>query len=1174
MKTWVDSCPENFLHLYLLVAAEMARTSGDWSAAADLYDEALASASEFGFIQNEALANELAGKFWLGRGKKKIAGLYMAEALYAYHLWGAEHKAADLEAKVPFVSAKSGGSASTSTSSGIGQSLDVMAVVKAAQVISGEIRLKNLVEKVMDIVMKNAGAENGALILKKDKSLIVEARVFEEDPRKTFFTSVSLGECDSLSLSIIRYVARTRENVVLHDAAADAMFGQDPHILKTRPRSILSIPILRHRELSGILYLENNKMVGAFTPERVEVLQLLAAQAAISIENAKLYTTYRSLYDNAIEGMFQSTPLGRYLTCNPAMARILGYDSPEDLIESMTDIRQQLYYNPNDRYRFTDMLDRDGRAIGFETRFLRKDGTPIWVSESARKVCDSLGNVLYYEGTVLDITARKEKEESERQREIAVRSTQAKSEFLANMSHEIRTPMNAIIGLAYLAQKTELTLKQKDYVVKIENAAQSLLGIINDILDFSKIEAGKLDLETIGFDLAEVLEQLSSLISPKAAEKEVELLFDIAPDVPYALEGDPVRLGQILINLVNNAIKFTEAGQILVKAEAMEPLNESEDSRVSLKFSVKDTGIGMTEEQMAGLFRPFFQADGSSTRKYGGTGLGLTICKQLVEMMDGEIWVESEPGEGSVFSFFVRLGKQTSAAARSLAPPGLAGRRVLVVDDNPTSREIVAAILVSFSLDVMQASSVKEAFSELRAADPAFPIELVFMDYKMPEMNGVEAIKYIRNELLLTHQPAIVMLTAYGSEDVMEKARLINIDGYLVKPVHPSLLFDTVMDTLDGRISREISEFKATDMDAQSLKQVSGAKVLLVEDNAINQQVASEILAQFGLQVSIANNGLEALKAFELSAFDLVLMDIQMPALDGYRASKAIRTMEKTRGGATDRIPIVAMTAHAMAGEREKCLDAGMDDHIAKPIDPALLFDKIVHWIAPDRIKAGQAAPKRGNVDAFEFPPHLPGIDLEAGISRLMGNTAVYRALLLNFKEKYSTIDDDIATSVGKGDFIKARQLIHLVRGVAGNLGADALYRAASDFEAAAVKGDTDNAAPLISDFREKLGQVLHSINSIDIKPKVKADASVPTAHEELDLKAVETALKACDDLLTSDFLEAMSRVEALNRLLQHTAVRETVRQLEAQMGEFNINGARESLREIARNLNISLEDP
>jgi PAS domain S-box-containing protein len=1050
MKIWADNCPENFRHMYLLVAAESARISGDTAAAADFYDEAGKSASESGFIHHGALANELAAKFWLARGKHKIAGVYMADALYGYRLWGAEHKAAHLEKKYPFVSAEAAGPVSDSSSSGISKSLDLRAVMKAAQIISGEIQLKNLVEKIMDIVMKNAGAENGALILIKDKALMVEARVFEEAPLKTFFTSVSLGECDSLSLSIVQYVSRTRENAVLHNAAGDPRFGQDPYVLKTRPRSVLCIPILRHGDLSGILYLENNKMTGAFTPERVQVLKLLAAQAAISIENAKLYTTYKSLYDNAVEGMFQSTPKGRFLTANPSMAKILGYASPEELIKSMTDIKNQLYDNPKDRRRVMDVLERDGRLVGFETRFLRKDNSAIWCSLSARKVRDSLGNVLYYEGTVVDITSRKEKEESQRQREIAERSTQTKSEFLANMSHEIRTPMNAIVGLAYLVQKTNLTPDQMDYVSKIKSAAQSLLRIINDILDFSKMEAGKLDLEYIDFDLGEVLENLSSLMNLQEAEKEVELVFDVATDVPYALRGDPVRLGQILVNLVNNAIKFTEAGQIIVKARRTDPAEASGADRVALTFSVSDTGIGMTQQQMDGLFRPFSQADESSTRRYGGTGLGLSICKQLVEMMDGEIRAESEPGKGSVFTFCVWLGqKEPEWAGRSNAQPGLSGRRVPIVDDHPASKPL--------------------------------------------------------------------------------------------------------------------------DMDAPSPKRVSGIKVLLAEDNKINQQVAAEILEQFGFDVTIAANGLEALKTFELAQFDLVLMDIQMPALDGYSAVKAIRTMERTRENGTGRIPIIAITAHAMAGEREKCLNAGMDDYIAKPIDPDMLFAKIVHWIKPGRIQIEPAAPRRKKADITEFPDHLPGIDIESGLDRLAGNRDLYTELLLHFKTEHCAACDDIAASMANGDIEKAMDLIHKVRGIAGNLGAHDLFRLSADFETAIGEGHTDQAEVLIADLKKKLDQVIHSIQVLENKPRVKADASEIKSLSGEDLKRVQAALRECAELLSSDFVEAQNRAAELIQTLGHSAVMEQVQRLEARMGEFDIYGARESLLEIARILNISL---
>ena len=474
-------------------------------------------------------------------------------------------------------------------------------------------------------------------------------------------------------------------------------------------------------------------------------------------------------------------------------------------------------------------------------------------------------------------------------------ATRAKSDFLANMSHEIRTPMNAVIGMAHLALKTDLTPRQYDYLKKIDISAKSLLGIINDILDFSKIEAGKLTMESVDFQLEDTLDNISTLVGNKTQEKGLELLFNIDPSVPTALVGDPLRLGQILINLSNNAVKFTELGEIVVSTG----LIEKNETQVRLKFSVRDTGIGMTSEQAANLFQPFVQADSSTTRKYGGTGLGLTICKRLVEMMGGEIWVESEPGRGSTFIFTAEFGMGTQKAQKRFWPSAdLRGKRVLVVDDNDTSRGIFQEMLESFSLEVTLAASGPEGLSELGKASESQPFELVIMDWQMPGMDGIETSKRIKNQKGLIKIPAIIMATAYGREEVLQRTQELELDGFLLKPVSPSMLFDTIMQAL-GKETQAVSRIgREKKNESEIIAAIAGARVLLVEDNEINQQVAKEILEGAGLVVTIADNGREAVDRVQSSEFEAVLMDVQMPVMDGYEATRRIRKWEAGRGKA------------------------------------------------------------------------------------------------------------------------------------------------------------------------------------------------------------------------------------------------------------------------------------
>ncbi len=472
-------------------------------------------------------------------------------------------------------------------------------------------------------------------------------------------------------------------------------------------------------------------------------------------------------------------------------------------------------------------------------------------------------------------------------------ATKAKSDFLANMSHEIRTPMNAVIGMAHLALKTDLSPKQYDYLKKIDISAKALLGIINDILDFSKIEAGKLTMESVDFQLEDTLDNISTLVGIKTQEKGLELLFNIDPSVPTALVGDPLRLGQILINLSNNAVKFTDSGEIVVSTE----LVKKDDSQVTLKFSVRDTGIGMTAEQAANLFQPFMQADSSTTRKYGGTGLGLTISKRLAEMMGGEIWVESEHGRGSTFSFTANFGLGKEKAKKRFKPsPDLRGMKVLVVDDNATSRGIFQEMLESFSFEVTLAASGQEGLTELEKASESQPFELVIMDWQMPGMDGIEASRRIKNHKGLSKIPAIVMVTAYGREEVMQQTEEVGLEGFLLKPVSASMLFDAIMQAF-GEALPEISRVaQRKEQEAEALENIQGARVLLVEDNEINQQVAKEILEGAGLNVTLANNGQEAVDAVKANNYDAVLMDVQMPVMDGYTATRKYAS-GKAEGG-------------------------------------------------------------------------------------------------------------------------------------------------------------------------------------------------------------------------------------------------------------------------------------
>ncbi|MBF0224002.1 MAG: response regulator [Desulfobacterales bacterium] len=662
---------------------------------------------------------------------------------------------------------------------------------------------------------------------------------------------------------------------------------------------------------------------------------------------------------------------------------------------------------------------------------------------------------------------------------IAESADQSKSSFLANMSHEIRTPMNAIIGFSGLALKTKLTNKQHDYIYKIESSAKSLLGIINDILDFSKIEAGKLEIEAIDFNLEEVLNNIINMVSVKVTEKGLELISKIDNDVPTALIGDSLRLGQVLLNLVNNAVKFTESGHICIKIE----LADIDELKCKLKFSVIDSGIGMTPEQITKLFSAFSQADTSITRKFGGTGLGLAISKHLIEMMDGEIFVESEVNKGSAFIFTVYFKRVLGDKKRNFViPEDIKGLKVLIVDDNPMARDILAEQLDSLKFKVVTMPSAQAAIIELeRAAKEGEPYELVLMDWKMPKMDGIEASKKIKNDINLEQIPLIIMVTGFGSEEVMKQVQQAGINGFLMKPVMPSLMFDTIMQVFGSEASSSNQRKNTTvEMPIEMLKTIEGAKVLLVEDNEMNQQVATEILKSAGLVVDIVNNGHEGVEAVIRTEYDIVLMDIQMPIMDGYEATKLIRQNKNLKN-----LPIIAMTAHAISGAKEECIKNGMNDYISKPIEPIKLFKTLMKWIKPgirvlnSNIKAQHERAKMHNYDV-EFPDTMPGIDIKTGLNRINGNKHLYKQMLLNFAKKYSNLTEEIRTKIMQNDFSNANKIAHTVKGVAGNLSIDGIQLAAHELEIATKERQIGiNYDQLLSNLDCSLKLVIKSIKNL-----------------------------------------------------------------------------------------------
>jgi len=788
-----------------------------------------------------------------------------------------------------------------------------------------------------------------------------------------------------------------------------------------------------------------------------------------------------------------------------------------------------------------------------EFRIFRPDGEIRYLLAAAAPYGEEDGKTLRVIGTNLDVTEQKNIEQ-ELKTAIgeAESANKAKSDFLANMSHEIRTPMNAIIGMSELALRTELDKKQRNYVEKVNFSAKNLLGIINDILDFSKIEAGKMDIESTEFELEDVLRNIANMVGIKAEQKGLELLFNIAPEVPRFLIGDPLRLGQVLINLTNNAIKFTEHGEIIISIS----VDYASHDKVKLLFSVQDTGIGLTKDQLGKLFQSFSQADSSTTRKYGGTGLGLTISKKLTEMMNGDIWVESEPDKGSTFYFTAKFAH----AENKDAPPTeseireLKGLRILVVDDSDIAREILCEMLSVYGFHVTPMQSGNEVIEEIKSIENKY--DLILMDWQMPGLDGIETSRLIQKESIDT---PIILITAFAKEEAAAAASNVSFKQIISKPISPSTIIDAIMEAMGRSVMSHLPLHPSIDEDA-ARRQVCGAHLLLVEDNEVNQELAIELLESAGITITLAENGVEALQRIEEEAFDGVLMDCQMPIMDGYTASSKIRENDEFK-----ELPIIAMTANVMAGDRQKAIDAGMNDHIGKPINVTEMFITIAKWITPSKPNTQvQAAKPQVSVGRDEFAKcfeSLSTISLENAYNTTQGNVKLYNKLLSKFYANQVRFEKHFQEAVISPDESASERLAHTLKGLAGNIGAQALNKASAKLENACKNKNEEELKVSLSETLKLLQEVLEDIKAFE-------QTSTPSIESQaLNIEEVIVQLSNVSSLLEEGDTDALEELESLESSFKASEFEDLFTSILKELENYDFEAAAEKLEQLLEKL-------